>query len=74
MTSTLHVKPQANGFGAEVTGLDLSRPLPAPVLAATGVEPERAVLLAEACRSASGCQWRGRAGSVQAAVRALGMR
>jgi taurine dioxygenase len=30
---TLKVTPQPGGFGAEVRGLDLSRPLPAPVLA-----------------------------------------
>lgn len=29
----IQVEPQAGGFGAEITGLDLSRPLPAPVLA-----------------------------------------
>jgi taurine dioxygenase len=30
---TITVRPQPSGFGAEVTGLDLRRPLPAPVLA-----------------------------------------
>jgi alpha-ketoglutarate-dependent taurine dioxygenase len=30
---TITVTPQPNGFGAEITGLDLTRPLPAPVLA-----------------------------------------
>jgi taurine dioxygenase len=30
---TIHVSPQPTGFGAEITGLDLSRPLAAPVLA-----------------------------------------
>jgi taurine dioxygenase len=30
---TISVQPQPTGFGAEITGLDLSRPLPAPVLA-----------------------------------------
>src|SRR3569833_2350951 len=29
----IQVEPQPGGFGAEITGLDLSRPLPAPVLA-----------------------------------------
>jgi len=29
---TIEVTPQPTGFGAEVTGLDLTRPLPAPVL------------------------------------------
>jgi taurine dioxygenase len=29
----IEVTPQASGFGAEIAGLDLSRPLPAPVLA-----------------------------------------
>src|SRR3569833_1946052 len=29
----IQVAPQPGGFGAEITGLDLSRPLPAPVLA-----------------------------------------
>ena len=30
---TIKVSPQPSGFGAEITGLDLARPLPAPVLA-----------------------------------------
>lgn len=30
---TIHVKPNATGFGAEITGLDLSKPLPPDVLA-----------------------------------------
>jgi taurine dioxygenase len=30
---TITVTPQPSGFGAEITGLDLTRPLPAPVLA-----------------------------------------
>ena len=30
---TITVTPQPTGFGAEITGLDLTRPLPAPVLA-----------------------------------------
>ena len=29
----IEVKPQPTGFGAEITGLDLATPLPAPVLA-----------------------------------------
>ena len=29
---TIEVRPQPSGFGAEITGLDLSRPLPEPVL------------------------------------------
>ncbi|MGZ3375723.1 MAG: TauD/TfdA dioxygenase family protein [Phenylobacterium sp.] len=29
---TIQVRPQANGFGAEITGLDLTRPAPAEVL------------------------------------------
>ena len=32
-TRTITVKPQPTGFGAEITGLDLSKPLPAPVMA-----------------------------------------
>jgi taurine dioxygenase len=32
-TMALTIRPNANGFGAEVTGLDLSRPLPAEALA-----------------------------------------
>jgi taurine dioxygenase len=31
-TRTIKVKPQPTGFGAEITGLDLTKPLPAPVL------------------------------------------
>jgi taurine dioxygenase len=30
---TISVQPQPSGFGAEITGLDLTRPLPVPVLA-----------------------------------------
>lgn len=30
---SIHVKPNASGFGAEITGLDLSKPLPPDVLA-----------------------------------------
>jgi taurine dioxygenase len=30
---TITVQPQPTGFGAEITGVDLTRPLPAPVLA-----------------------------------------
>jgi len=30
---TISVNPQPSGFGAEITGVDLTRPLPAPVLA-----------------------------------------
>lgn len=33
-TDTIHVKPNPSGFGAEITGLDLSRPLPPAQLAA----------------------------------------
>jgi len=32
-TRTITVKPQPTGFGAEITGLDLSKPLPAAVMA-----------------------------------------
>jgi taurine dioxygenase len=32
-TTTLSIRPNPSGFGAEVTGLDLSRPLPADTLA-----------------------------------------
>ncbi|HEY2358065.1 MAG TPA: TauD/TfdA family dioxygenase [Phenylobacterium sp.] len=32
MSRTIKVAPQPSGFGAEITGLDLSKPLPAPVL------------------------------------------
>ena len=32
-TSRIHVKPNESGFGAEITGLDLSQPLPPDALA-----------------------------------------
>jgi taurine dioxygenase len=32
-SAALRIEPNAGGFGAEITGLDLSRPLPAPTLA-----------------------------------------